>query len=483
MTSGPRVDLFSIRKRELVKTVGRFDSEAHSGVIRPDGRILLAGDDSGKIQTFDVVNGTRAVPLKTWHLHRQPVWCTKWSPHDLTALMSASDDTTVRVWNLASNDPTRVFNGHTDYVRSGCFMPNSSNVIVSGSYDQTVRIWDTRMKGPSALTFRLAAPVETVLPLPTGTTLLTAAGTNIAVLDLVAAKPLRLISNHQKTVTALSLASHGKRVVSGGLDGHLKVFETKNWNVVAGSKYPSPILSLSVVTAGANGEDRHLAVGMQSGVLSIRTRLTGQAAERERDRAAEQAAFDLGRDAVAKLDKQTDKKKQAATSMRNMELLGEGVDAIIEVQPRGANGKRKRAVAEKPFESLLRHGKYAQALDAVIEPSTSGYNVITALTVLMALRHRSALREALEGRDEITIQPVLRWVTKYMVDPRYVNICTDVALHVIDLYGEYLDRSPDMCVAFKALRGRVTREVEKAQMAIMTNGMVESLMMGALKDE
>ncbi len=93
--------------------------------------------------------------------------------------------------------------------------------------------------------------------------------------------------------------------------------------------------------------------------------------------------------------------------MRNMELLGESVDAVIEVQPRGANGKRKRRVAEKPFESFLRHGKYAQALDAVIEASAPGYNaVITALTVLMALRHRSALREALEGRDEITIQPV-----------------------------------------------------------------------------
>ncbi len=40
-----------------------------------------------------------------------------------------------------------------------------------------------------------------------------------------------------------------------------------------------------------------------------------------------------------------------------------------------------------------------------------------------------------------------------------------------------------MCTAFKALRGRVTREVEKSQMAIMTSRMVESLMMGALRDE
>ncbi|KAH8893537.1 WD40 repeat-like protein [Thozetella sp. PMI_491] len=483
VTAGPRVDLFSIRKRELVKTIGRFDSEAHSGEIRPDGRILLAGDGSGKIQTFDVANGSRAVQLKTWQIkHKLPVWVTKWCPTDLTSFMSASDDKAVRLWELSSNDPTRVFNGHSDYVRSGAFMPGSGgNLVVSGSYDETVRVWDARAPKGSVLTFKHADPIEEVLPL-NGTTILAAAGSNISVLDLVAAKPLRLISNHQRTVTSLCLASNSTRVISGGLDGHVKVFETTGWNVVAGSKYPSPILSLSVVSAGANHDDRHLVVGMQSGVLSVRTRLTGAAADKERGRAAELAAFDLGREALAKFDKHADKKKQEASSMRTMEMLGEGVDAVIEVHQVGANGKRKRRIAEKPWEYDLRHGRYAQALDAVIDTSASTYQPLTALTLLMALRHRSALREALEGRDEVTVQPIMRWISKYITDSRYVGVCTDVALHLMDLYSEYLDASPEMAAAFNILRGRVTREVEKAQMAIMTNGMVESLMMGALTD-
>src|SRR5690606_34619744 len=37
VTSGPRVEIFSIRKREPLKTIGRFDSEAHCGEIRADG--------------------------------------------------------------------------------------------------------------------------------------------------------------------------------------------------------------------------------------------------------------------------------------------------------------------------------------------------------------------------------------------------------------------------------------------------------------
>jgi U3 small nucleolar RNA-associated protein 15 len=480
VTSGPRVDIFSIRKREPLKTIGRFDSEAHCGEIRADGRVLVAGEDSGRMQVFDVGGGTRAVILKTWHVHKQPVWVTKWSPTELTTLMSASDDKTVRLWDLPSNNPSRMFTGHSDYVRCGAFMPGgNSNLLVSGSYDETVRVWDARVAGGAVMTFKHADPVEDVLPLQSGTTLLAAAGSAISVLDLVAAKPLRLITNHQKTVTSLSLASNGRRVVSGSLDGHVKVFETTDWNVVAGSKYPSPILSLSVIPAGAAQEDRHLAVGMQSGVLSLRTRLSGAAAEKARDRAAVEAARDVGTEALEKLDAQKAKRKRAAMTNKSMDLLGESVDVIIPTDTAGGRGGRRAKL--KPWQRNFRQGRYAAALDEVLDMADEQYQPVTALTLLVALRHRSALREALEGRDEMTVLPLLKWVSKYIADPRYLSICVDVAFHLLDIYSEHVGGSADLATLFQALLGKVSKEVEKAQMAIQTNGMVESLMFGGMQ--
>lgn len=136
VTTGTRVQLYSIRTRKLVKTITRFGDIARSGDVRRDGRIMVAGDDQGKIQVFDV--NSRAI-LKTWTQHKQPVWTTKFSPADLTSLMSTSDDKTVRLWDLPSQGSTSSFVGHTDYVRSGAFMPGTmSNMIVTGSYDTTV---------------------------------------------------------------------------------------------------------------------------------------------------------------------------------------------------------------------------------------------------------------------------------------------------------------------------------------------------------
>ncbi|KAI1350329.1 WD40-repeat-containing domain protein [Xylaria sp. FL0043] len=469
VTAGPRVQIYSVRTRKLIKTFTRFGDNARSGEIRRDGRILVAGEDSGRIQVFDIKS--RAI-LKTWTHHKQPTWTTKFSPTDLTTLMSASDDRSVRLWDLPSSESTSVFLGHSDYVRSGAFIPGTmSNLLVSGSYDNTVRLWDPRTPSSSSsvMVFKHQAPIEDVLPLASGTTVLASAGNQISVLDLVAAKPRHVITNHQKTVTSLSVASNGRRVVSGSLDGHIKIYETTGWNVVAGAKYPSPILAVRIITAGANDDDRHLAVGMQSGVLSLRTRLTGPEATRERQREKEMEALLAG--TIATHDKAKNKRKKQAAATKRLEMVGEGADVII------ANDL-SRPKREHQWQKLLRHGNFRGALDYVLNPTSKGYGPLTVLTLLVALRHRSALRDALEGRDEVSVQPILKWVALHIVDPRYVSVCTDVATHLLDLYAEFADDSAELAAAFRLLYRRVKLEVERAQKAIQTSGMLDSLLVG-----
>ncbi|KAL8794577.1 MAG: hypothetical protein Q9195_002912 [Heterodermia aff. obscurata] len=460
VTTGTRVNLFSIRTRKLVKSINRFGDTAHGAEIRRDGRVMVAGDETGAIQVFDV--NTRAI-FKTWKEHKQPVWTTKFSPSDPTTLMSASDDRTVRLWDLPSESSTTRFIGHQDYVRCGGFMPGqASSLLVSGSYDQTIKIWDPRTPASAVTTFKHAAPVESVLPMPSGTTILAAADNQISILDLVAARPLQILQNHQKTVSSLCFASNDTRLVSGGLDGHLKIFETTGWNVVAGSKYPSPILSLCVVGSGPNREDRHLAVGMQSGVLSIKTRLSGQQKVKEKERQKEMQALIEGK--IDEHDKKVAKKRPGGLDkrLRGRDFTGEGADIVIEGN---AGAKRKQ---EKKWEVLLRKGKYAAALDKVLEEG----HLTATLTLLTALRHRSATRTALSRRDDVSLQPIFKWICKFIVDPRHVNMCVDLGILVLDIYSQHMGESPRIDRLMKRLHAAVRNEVEQAQMACQTKGML-----------
>ncbi|KAB8576210.1 hypothetical protein FH972_025738 [Carpinus fangiana] len=434
VTSGSRVQILSSRTRKVVKTINRFgfDDIAHSGEIRRDGRVLAAGGDSGAVQVFDI--NSRAI-LKTWKEHKQPVWSTQWNPQDNTMLMSASDDRTVRLWDLPSQESITKMVGHQDYVRCGAWMPGqSAGLFVSGSYDQTVRLWDQRTPDRAVMVFKHAAAVESVLPLTSGTTVLSAADNQISVLDLVAAKPLDILRNHQKTVTCLALASNGTRVLSGALDGHVKVFETTGWIVVAGSKYSSPVLSLSVIASGSSREDKHLAVGLQSGVLSLKTRVSGQQKVQQREREQEMQALMAGK--IDEFDKKNKRKKRTQgieKKLRGLDYNGDGAEIVIE----GNERRKKRKIPQ--WDAALRKAQYGTALDIALAEKPP--NPTTVLTLLTALRDRSALRVALKDRDEATLQPIMKWLSKHVSDPRHLVLTTRVSMLVLEMYAENLGQS------------------------------------------
>lgn len=487
VTSGSRVQIYNTKTRKLVKTISRFgvDDTARSGVLRRDGRILLAGGDSGIVQAFDT--SSRAI-LRQWrgqHAHKQAVHVVRWNPTVLTELMSASDDRTVRVWDLTEDEAKWTGVGHEDYVRCGCYLPGQDGIVVTGSYDQTVRVWDTRQPSNNrpSMTFRHAAPVEDILPLSISM-IASAAGNEVTILNLVAGKAEHVIRSHQKAVTSLAVAQGGARLLTGGLDGHVKVHNTTSWEVVAAFKYPSPILSLAIVASGqqAEREDRHLAVGLQTGLLSLRTRLAGTEKVRAKEKAKKMEALIAGEaDEYERKQKKKDMRQGIRARDRGKDFRGEGADIAI------TGNDRSRQKKLRPWQRSLRTGKYALALDQVLEPEgEGGVNTEDVLTLLTALRHRSALRTALASRSAEQLVPILRWVLKHINHARHVNLTYDLVLLLLDLYSmklaEWQESEDEDGKEVQRLVMRIQRRVryaaDMASQAQSTLGVLEMLEVG-----
>lgn len=288
VTSGTRLQIYSPKTNRVVKTISRFKEIARSGEIRADGKLCIAGDEGGLVQVFDI--NSRAI-LRTIRAHKQYVrihWIlldgkltmagravhtTKFSPGAGTQILTTSSDTTIRLFDLSTSAALRTFNLHTDYVRTAAFVPSSPSLIFSGGYDGTVRLWDSRVSEGSGQVWlgRHGKPVEDVLVAPSGTMALSAGGPILRVWDLLGASTSRgaigedgeelerdtgaemcvkALSNHQKTITSLCWAEGElgePRVLSGGLDGLVKVYDPQeNWRVRHTMRYGGQVLSLAV---------------------------------------------------------------------------------------------------------------------------------------------------------------------------------------------------------------------------------------------
>jgi U3 small nucleolar RNA-associated protein 15 len=160
----------------------------------------------------------------------------------------------VRLWDVPSQSTITTFTSHTDYVRSGLVSQSNPNLILTGSYDSTVRLFDARsgdcemvMIGNGRPGEASAVPVEQVLLFPSGSVVLSSAGPILRVWDLVAGgRCLRALSNHQKTIAALAFDGSASRLLTGGLDQMVKVYDVSSYKVVHTMRYPSSVLCLAV---------------------------------------------------------------------------------------------------------------------------------------------------------------------------------------------------------------------------------------------
>ena len=468
VTSSARVTVYNSKSRRPHKTFQRFKDVAYSGVLRADGKALAVGGQQGWVQLFDT--SSRAV-LRKFTLHTRAARAVRFSPHSHGILCSASDDTTVRLWDVAAGACATRHDGHTDYARSVAGHPFSVTTWASGSYDGTVKLWDSRVnggKGGCGMTLRHGAPVEDVAWLPGGSLLVSVGGQDVCVWDaLSGGKLLRKMRCHQKTVMCAHVAPDGgpppaeeddvfagfargrsatdrvsPRLLTGSLDGHVKVHELDGFSVTHSAKYPGPVLSVAL-----SPDASVLAVGTANRLLSIRRRS-------RRGRGAEEGVGgregDVSNGTGTKVKKTGPRRLDAGSYhyfVRGQNARAAEGDARVE---------RRRRARLAPHDHALRRFRYGEALDA----SLAGGRAEVVAAVLEEIARRGGLKTALAGRDAAGLEPVLRFVARHVANPRHSRQLAGVTARVLDIYGGEIGASTKVDNALRRIRDRVAHQIK-----------------------
>src|SRR5215469_4736708 len=120
-----------------VKSLTGHTAQVWGVAFSPDGNLLASASDDKTLRLWEVATGTQ---VRTLTGRTGGANGVAFSP-DGTLLASGGDDKTVRLWGVATGTKVRTLTGHTEPVRGVAFSPDG-RLIASGADDTTVRLWE-----------------------------------------------------------------------------------------------------------------------------------------------------------------------------------------------------------------------------------------------------------------------------------------------------------------------------------------------------
>ncbi|KAI9690190.1 MAG: hypothetical protein M1822_009151 [Bathelium mastoideum] len=190
-------------------------SPQERGAFSPDGKQIASASDDTTVRVWDVERGG---VLHTLEGHSNGIAAVAFSP-DGKQIASASDDTTVRVWDVERGGVLHTLEGHSDRVTAVAFSPDGKQ-IASASDDTTVRVWDVERGGV-----------------------------------------LHTLEGHLDYVIAVAFSPDGKQIASASGDKTVRV-----WNAEKGSLVDTLSTGVPVSTVMFSADGSHLEIDL--GTLS-----------------------------------------------------------------------------------------------------------------------------------------------------------------------------------------------------------------------
>ena len=207
-----------------------------NGAAYDSSQLALSASGDGTLRLWDMASGES---LRVFEGHSSGLFDVAFAPDGQTAL-SASDDRTLRLWDMVTGEALSVFEGHTGSVFSIAFSFDGKTAL-SASGDGTLRLWDTATSESLHIFEGHTQPVRSVVfnPAPLeidgtayapGQLALSASDDHtLRLWDVATGETLRVFEGHTDLVSSVAFSQDGQTALSGSFDRTLRL-----WDVASG---------------------------------------------------------------------------------------------------------------------------------------------------------------------------------------------------------------------------------------------------------
>jgi WD40 repeat protein len=211
----------------------RYTLRGHKGelnavAVTPDGRSAISASADSTLKVWDLKSGQA---VRTLEGHTDWVFSVAVTPEG-HAVVSVSPDKTLKVWDLNTGIAVRTLEGHTGWVYGVAVTPDGQAAI-SGSRDCTLRVWDLKSGRLLQVLEGHTASVVGVAVTPDGHAVVSVSlDKTLKVWDLQSGQVVRTLEGHRDAVLGVAVTPDGQAAISASMDRTLKVWDLKSGQVM-----------------------------------------------------------------------------------------------------------------------------------------------------------------------------------------------------------------------------------------------------------
>lgn len=225
-----------------------------------DNEWFATGSNDTTIKIWDLASGRLKLTLSGHVMTVRGLAVSDRHPY----LFSASEDKNVKCWDLEKNMAIRNYHGHLSGVHSVAMHP-TLDLVVSAGRDSVIKLWDIRTRVPVMNLVGHKSPINRVRCLPVDPQVVSCStDATLRLWDITAGKSVKILTHHKRSIRDLALHPTEFSMVSACTD------DVRSWKLPEGlllTNFQSQSTGI-INSLGANHDDV-LFAGGDNGTLSF----------------------------------------------------------------------------------------------------------------------------------------------------------------------------------------------------------------------
>jgi U3 small nucleolar RNA-associated protein 15 len=448
---------------EVSKFNNVVSEKISTGIIRNDGKLILTGDDSGKIFIHEIVTKNL---IRKYSAHTLSITSID-IDSSLVKFISASRDCSFKYFDMINEKPIKDYKkSHNDSIMVNKFFDQST--VLTGGHDKKIKLWDLRNSLPSPeLIFDNSDKICDDLNIINDNYFCTTADNNIILYDIRKTNQINFVNPVKNTITKITKANNNTRLflLSPG-ETFITVLDIADLSL-------RPLFNINlknkIYAFDIEENLEYFVVGYDGGKNIVRTKPVGTLSKAE--------AEELEKQNLAKMQENEDEQLKLLDPMKYSEK------PVVKNYRYFFRGQYKKNLEEdelfvdkKPKINLnesdkyIKKFQYQKALNFAVHKDDE-----IVFSIIDELVDRNTLKLALFNEDQNSLIDILKLVKKKIRNPSKMN----QFIYLMDLinkyYGVFKGKNEEVNNLFNEIEKEINEEIQYEKDMIQLNSDIDSL--------